>query len=206
MKKLIEAWEFGTKCLFDDGTISFYTFFTVILAQCCYLWANYEKQTALPLTLILLGYMLNVFVCAWFKGIWEGEKKEIVVTIVHNAIYIALFVIGCFINAKLTIIMTIILFGVTAVWIGADIGCYPCKNYSLGAWILIFIPFIAFFYYFTLVFGVSLVYIIGFPILFLVYCPLITFYEDEAGAHSVLGLMFEMTWSPELEQFHKSMK
>lgn len=85
MKKLIkhrledvfEAWSDGLGYLIGDELNSYYTFFTVILAECAYLWAFYEKEIAMPFTVILFGYALNVIIGAVLKSWFEGSKIEV---------------------------------------------------------------------------------------------------------------------------------
>ena len=47
-QNLIDAWLDGFEALTDDR-ISFYTFFTVILAECAYLWGFHEASVAIPI-------------------------------------------------------------------------------------------------------------------------------------------------------------
>ena len=60
MKKLIENWNNGLHYLITDDLISFYTFFTIILAECSYLLSFHEFADAIPITIILLGYLLGL--------------------------------------------------------------------------------------------------------------------------------------------------
>ena len=117
MKNLIENWNNGLHYLITDDLISFYTFFTIILAECSYLLGFYEFADAIPITIILLGYMLNVIVFARLKGNAEGTKLELVFSILYVTVFVTLFVIGCFFNLAISITTTAILFGVTALWI-----------------------------------------------------------------------------------------
>ena len=48
-QNLIDVWLDGFEALTDDR-ISFYTFFTVILAECAYLWEFHEASVAIPIT------------------------------------------------------------------------------------------------------------------------------------------------------------
>ena len=51
-QNLIDVWLVGFEALTDDR-ISFYTFFTVILAECAYLWGFHEDTDAIPITVVL---------------------------------------------------------------------------------------------------------------------------------------------------------
>ena len=90
MKKLIVEWKRGVGCFFGDNLISFYTFFTLIFAECVYLWVFYEKNLAITFIAILLGYVLDVIVCAWYKGSHEGTIIEVVFTIIYDVTFVVL--------------------------------------------------------------------------------------------------------------------
>ena len=96
IENCLENWMDGLSCLIPDDLISFYAFFTVILAECSYLLAFYEFAVAIQITVILLGYMLNVIVFARLKGNAETITLAKVYSILYVTVFVTLFIIGCF--------------------------------------------------------------------------------------------------------------
>ena len=224
MKKLIENWNNGLHYLITDDLISFYTFFTIILAECSYLLSFHEFADAIPITIILLGYMLNVIVFARLKGNAEGTKLELVFSILYVTVFVTLFVIGCFFNLAISITTTAILFGVTALWIvirnNQDTFYYlpdglPKITYLINNlfgnkifWILSQIviiggPFIVFVIFCTKIPFLPIVLKVIIPLLYLSLSPLIANYEDDSAALNVFELAYAITWSREYEEYCK---
>lgn len=224
MKNLIENWNNGLNYLITDDLISFYTFFTIILAECSYLLSFHEFADAIPITIILLGYMLNVIVFARLKGNAEGTKLELVFSILYVTVFVTLFVIGCFFNLAISIITTAILFGVTALWIvirnNQDTFYYlpdglPKITYLINNlfgnkifWILSQIviiggPFIVFVIFCTKIPFLPIVLKVIIPLLYLSLSPLIANYEDDSAALNVFELAYDITWSKEYEDYCK---
>ena len=224
MKKLIENWNNGLHYLITDDLISFYTFFTIILAECSYLLSFHEFADAIPITIILLGYMLNVIVFARLKGNAEGTKLELVFSILYVTVFVTLFVIGCFFNLAISITTTAILFGVTALWIvirnNQDTFYYlpdglPKITYLINNlfgnkifWILSQIviiggPFIVFVIFCTKIPFLPIVLKVIIPLLYLSLSPLIANYEDDSAALNVFELAYDVTWSKEYEDYCK---
>ena len=79
MKKIYETWRYGWEYLFSDELSTYYTYFTVILAECALFWIVAERTIALQFTIILIGCILNVIICALLKGI----KEELWVSILY---------------------------------------------------------------------------------------------------------------------------
>ena len=224
MKKLIENWNNGLHYLITDDLISFYTFFTIILAECSYLLSFHEFADAIPITIILLGYMLNVIVFSRLKGNAEGTKLELVFSILYVTVFVTLFVIGCFFNLAISITTTAILFGVTALWIvirnNQDTFYYlpdglPKITYLINNlfgnkifWILSQIviiggPFIVFVIFCTKIPFLPIVLKVIIPLLYLSLSPLIANYEDDSAALNVFELAYDITWSKEYEDYCK---
>lgn len=216
MKKLIEAWTYGLSYLLGDIVISFYTFFTVAFAEVAYLWASQEEALAIPFTVIFLGYVLNVIVCAWFKGEWEGERKEVLFAIAYVVTFGILFVIGCFINFKMNIIMTVILLATTAVNIAirewqscAYFGKFRKDNelvyvlkmsfkkiiYTLSQALVLGGPFVAFAVYLEQIPNLHVVLKVVIPIAYFLCIPLIAYYEDSSSARNIFELAYYITWT-----------
>lgn len=224
MKKLIENWNNGLNYLITDDLISFYTFFTIILAECSYLLSFHEFADAIPITIILLGYMLNVIVFARLKGNAEGTKLELVFSILYVTVFVTLFVIGCFFNLAISIITTAILFGVTALWIvirnhqdtfyylpeGLPKITYLINNlfgnkifWILSQIVIIGGPFIVFVIFCTKIPFLPIVLKVIIPLLYLSLSPLIANYEDDSAALNVFELAYDITWSKEYEDYCK---
>lgn len=228
MKNLIENW-FENWCeglsyLIADDHISFYTFFTVILAECSYLWGFHEISVAIPITVILLGYMLNVMVFARLKGNAEGTKLEKVFSILYVSVFVILFIIGCFFNWAISIITTAILLGVTALWIvirnHQDTFYYlpeglPKIAYLINKlfgnkifWILSQIviiggPFVVFVIFCAKISFLPIALKVIIPLLYLIFSPLIAYFEDDSAASNIFELAYDVTWSKEYEERYK---
>lgn len=224
MKNLIENWNNGLHYLITDDLISFYTFFTIILAECSYLLSFHEFADAIPITIILLGYMLNVIVFARLKGNAEGTKLELVFSILYVTVFVTLFVIGCFFNLAISITTTAILFGVTALWIvirnhqdtfyylpdGLPKITYLINNlfgnkifWILSQIVIIGGPFIVFVIFCTKIPFLPIVLKVIIPLLYLSLSPLIANYEDDSAALNVFELAYDITWSKEYEDYCK---
>lgn len=224
MKNLIENWNNGLNYLITDDLISFYTFFTIILAECSYLLSFHEFADAIPITIILLGYMLNVIVFARLKGNAEGTKLELVFSILYVTVFVTLFVIGCFFNLAISITTTAILFGVTALWIvirnhqdtfyylpdGLPKITYLINNlfgnkifWILSQIVIIGGPFIVFVIFCTKIPFLPIVLKVIIPLLYLSLSPLIANYEDDSAALNVFELAYAITWSKEYEEYCK---
>lgn len=219
MKKLIREWKRGVSYLFGDALISFYTFFTVIFAECAYLWAFHEETLAIPFTAVLLGYVLNVIVCAWFKGNWEETRIEVAFTIIYVAVFAVLFAIGCRINSKMAIAMTAIPFIITALWIGIrefqicifvgankvvmfisrifanKIFCLFSQIFIIGA------PLTAFNICLVQIPTLHAIWKIIIPIVYASCIPFIALYEDDSAALNIFELLYELTWSRHYEEY-----
>ena len=91
MKKLIRAWKRGFFELMTGKGISFYTFFTIIFVECIYLWTYSNIFIAFPATIFLLGYISNVILFAWFKGYYEGETEDLIMSILYVITYMLLY-------------------------------------------------------------------------------------------------------------------
>lgn len=195
MKNLIGNWLDGLSYLINDDIISFYTFFTVIFAECSYLWAFHESTVAIPITVILLGYMLNVIIFACLKGFTEGTKLEKVFSILYVSVFVTLFVIGCFFNWAISTITTVILLGVTALGI-------IIKNYT-NTIIIIGEPFVVFWIFFVKISFLPIALKVIIPLLYLIFSPLIAFFEDNSATCNIFELAYDITWNKEYEKYRK---
>lgn len=211
MKKLIGEWKRGVGFFFQEELISFYTFFTVIFAECAYLWAFHEETWAFCLTVMLLGYVFNVIVCAWLKGVSEGTKLEAAFTFYYSFAFVMMFAAGCLFNAKMTIILTAIPFGITALWIGirefqvcAFYGfskpvmlikkVFNNKIFNVCMHILIVgVPLGAFAICFAQIPKLDVVWKIIIPIVYAFCIPLFALYEDSSAGLNIFELAYEIS-------------
>lgn len=207
---LIERWKRGVGNFFEDELISFYTYFTLIFAECAYLWTVCEKTLAIQFTVILLGYVLNVVLCAWLKGETEGTKLEVVISIYYIIAFAMLCVAACFINAKMAIAMTAIPLVYTALCIGitrfplASIQRYAtmgitdelCKNKILFTCLrIVFVgaPLVAFAICLAQIPTLDVAWKIIIPIVYTFCIPLFALYEDCSAALNIFELAFEIS-------------
>lgn len=217
-QNLIDVWLDGFDALTGDR-ISFYTFFTVILAECAYLWGFHEASVAIPITVILFGYMLNVIVFSQLKWKLRGPKSEKVVSILYVSFFVTLFVIGCFFNLAISVITTAILFGITALWIVLKYYQYylskPPKislyNFFYSFWILVQIIIIGSSFVVFVIFFAKIPFIptelkVIIPLVYLIFSPLIAFFEDEVASYNIFGLAYSFTLSREFEEYRKKIK
>ncbi len=202
IENLLDNWAGGLIYLITDDLISFYTFFTVILAECSYLWAFYEFEIASPITFILLGYILNVIVFARLKGNAEGTKLEKAFSTLYVAVFVTFFILGCCFNWAIIIIATAISFGVTALWI--VIRKYPLFDnrifWILTQIIVIGTPFVAFVIFYTKIPFLPTALKVIIPVLYLIFSPLIAYFEDDTAASNIFELAYDITWSKEYEE------
>lgn len=225
MVDLIESWIDGLGYLIADDLISFYTFFTVILAECSYLWGFHEVSIAIPFTIILLGYMINVIVFAFLKGRSEGTKLEKLFSILYVIVFVMLFIIGCIFNWCICIITTVIPLAITALWIAIRniqdtfiripkispksdhlISVFNKFFYVTSQIIIIGGPFVIFTIFFAKLTFIPILLKVIIPALYLVICPFIAYFEDASATCNVFGLAYNVTWSKELEEYHKKLE
>ena len=211
MKKLIGGWKRGLGYFFQDELISFYTFFTLIFAECAYLWAFHEETWAFCLTVMLLGYVFNVIVCAWLKGASEGTKLEVGFTFYYSFAFVMMFAAGCLFNAKMTIILTVIPFGITALWIGIR-EFQVCNFYGFSKPIMLIkkvfnnkifnicmhilvvgIPLGAFTICLAQIPTLDVVWKIIIPIVYAFCILLFTLYEDSSAGLNIFELAYEIS-------------
>ena len=220
MRNFIENWKDGWGCLIGDDLISFYTFFTLILAEISYLFAFQPLSVAKPLALIFFGYMLNVIICAVTKGNFEGTKFERICSIIYVVVFVVLFVIGCFINWSITLVSTIILFAITGLWIAIrnhQDAFYAYKGQTtreklvleinslfrnkvfwlVSQIIVIGAPFIAFVFMFANISDIPIVLKVIIPILYLIISPFIAYFEDLSATCNIFELAYDRCWYEE---------
>lgn len=224
MKNLISSWLGGFGYLLDDELISFYTFFTVAFAECAALWAFCSTSIAIPFTVILIAYILNILIFSYLKGNYLGCKKEVIISILYVVVTIALFITGFFFDWKINLICTAILFGVTALWI--VIKLHQCTIYVNARSTIVMIinrlfqnkifwvfsqiivigaPFAAFTTFFAMIPAIPLALKIIVPIVYFILMPFIAVLEDETAACNVFEIAYDIMWSKEFEESYNQM-
>ncbi|MGN1298856.1 MAG: hypothetical protein ACI4UE_02590 [Candidatus Scatovivens sp.] len=207
MKKIVEFWKRGITWLITDDLISFYTYFTIIFAECAYLWSHFSASVAIPFTIILLAYVLNVIVFAWLKGNWEGTRKELIFSILYVIIFIGLFIIGCIYKTSISIILTIIPLVITFIWIQLrtfqdtiNISRSTDKLFSnkffyiLSQVIVIGCPYIVFVIFIAMIPTFPIILKVLIPIIYLPCIPLISLFEDETASCNIFEIAYDITW------------
>ena len=190
MKKVVKLWKNGITGLFTEGIVSFYTYFSIIFAECAYLWSHFSSSVAMPFTIILFAYVINVIVWGPMKGLWEGTKKELIFSILYVIIFIALFIIGCIYNTAISIVLTIIPLIITFICIQLKDGCsiFNCTKNELKIFIenllqvlVIGCPYIVFVIFIAMLPAFPIILKVLIPIIYLLCIPLIVVLEDEAA-------------------------
>lgn len=115
MKGLLQKWKMGISYLCADDLISFYVFFTIIFAECAYVRSSCPEDVANMFTIILLGYVGNVLLCSWGKGVCEIKEGQLAMSICYVMLTVGLFVLGCIIDVKMNIALFAVPVVVTAV-------------------------------------------------------------------------------------------
>lgn len=218
MRDILETWQEGISYLLGDDLISFYTFFTVIFAECAYLWAFEITSTAIWLTIVLLAHVVNVMVFSWLKGFYEGMKQEVLVSRFYIINFAVLVIIGCIINFWLNIMLTAIAVVITFWWIvirDFQDSCYVGYNriitmisklfYNKIFWIfsqivVIGLPFVAFAWFLALIPTLPLLFKVIIPTLYFIFIPFISCIEDEFAACNIFEIAYEITWDETFEE------
>lgn len=207
----------GLNILFYDDCITFYAYFSIILAEIACLW-TFFSSIALPFTCTLSLCILNVLVCSYFKGYYEGVKKEVIFAKVYLVAFVALFVIGLFFNWLANIILFIV--PLVAVGIFAIIRTFAntwfvgkhsevimfvqkvFRNKVVSVIALCFVVGIPYFVFLYFLWQTKLIAEIKIAIS-LVYAfliPLICYIEDDFSALTIFELPFDITWDEEYER------
>ena len=195
MKKIYETWRQGLEYLFTDDLNSYYTFFTTCLIECALFWVFAEKAIALPFTVILIGCILNVLICAALKGAFE----RLWVSTLYIGVFIILAILGCFINPIISILSILIPFIITAIslvlqeWLWSfDLESSLEGSLVLTAFYLA--PYLVFVLFMIQISELPVIYKIILPILYGVVFPYISIYEDNAATNNIFELAYENDW------------
>lgn len=195
MQRIINKWKFGLEALLFDDLISYYTFFTILFTECFYLFAFHNLGVAIKLSAVLIGYVVTVLIAARLKSSID------LASLVYLIMFLALLVVGCFINWKLCIILTLTPLIITSIFITLreiQDGCDVFENEIFnkiveGILILMIvgIPFVLFTVFFCMISEIPYILKIIFPIEYLIICPFISAIEDDWAACNIFELLFE---------------
>ena len=167
-----------------------------------------------------MAYVINVIVLGCLKGRWEGDKIEIIFSILYEIIFIVLFIIGCIYNAYISIALTIIPLVITFIWIllrecQDDIISWLTNKlnkifsnkflYILSQAVGIGCPYIVFVIFIAMLPEFPIILKVLIPIIYLLCIPLISILEDEVG-YNIFEIAYEITWNKELEYFSNKLK
>lgn len=218
MKRLVELWRTGLDWLITDYCISFFTYFTIIFAECAYVWSYYSTEVAIPFTVILLAYVLNVIVFGWLKGIWEGTRKELIFSILYVIMFIGLCIIGCIFNTLLCLALTIIPLIITYICIQlrdfqATNGFLRLTNktfikgflYIVSQVIIIGCPYAIFVIFLVTIPTFPILLKVLIPVLYFIGIPFISLLEDEGASCNIFQIAYDITWDKDFEEFRNKM-
>lgn len=201
MENLIGMWRGGFSSLFSDDSISFYTFFTVIFAECFYLRSFYLTFIATAFNIILLGYVINVIMFAWIKRCISSPNKDEIVASLYSTIFALLFIIGCIINFWTCIAMTAIplinTFLCNKVRYIQD-ECWFRKRftfaYYLSQVIIVGVPIIAFVICALITPTIPIFLKVIIPIIYVFTIPFIVLIEDKIGRYNIFDIAFRIKY------------
>lgn len=222
MKKFFENWKGITvNYLIEDDLISFYTFFTVIFAECAYLWAFQTTGVAIGFTFVLLAYIANVLVFAWLKGCFEGSNQELTIARLYIVGFVVIFIIGSVINFWLNLLLTAIAFGITFLWINIRtfqdtqlmgysgiVGAISKLFNNTVFWVISQIivlgaPFAIFAWMLALIQEIPIALKIIIPLAYFVIAPFMSVLEDEMVAQNIFEIAYDIWYD---EEYDKMMK
>lgn len=197
MKNLIRTWKGGLNCLFSDDLISFYTFFTVIFAECFYLRSFYPTLIATSFNIILFGYIVNVIAFAWIKKCINSPNKDEIVASAYSTVFALLFISGCIMDFFVCIVMTAIplinTFLCSKVRYIQD-ECWFRRRfafaYYLSQFIIVCVPIIAFVICVLIIPTIPIVLKVIISIIYAFIVPFIVFIEDKMGRYNIFDIAF----------------
>lgn len=218
MSNLVTCWCDGLDFWVTDDCVSFYAYFTSILAEIFILW-SFFPEIALPFSILLGICMANILVFSYLKGDWEGNRQELIFTIGYDLVALVVFGVGFFVTDWLTnVILFIIPIFVTLV-------CVVLRNfqvnvsaamhseflqkiidsfadgvlYVISQLIILMLPiqiFIGVVCLTTFSTGIKIAIILG----YLLLIPFLSYIEDTFGGQNMFRLAYEVTWSMEHER------
>ena len=117
MKKIFKPFVDGVVLLWMEDMLSFYTFITIVLAECVWLYGFAPIKLANTLIIILLVSIINLVINACIIGEFEGTIIEKISSLTYIVIFGVLFVIACFIDVLIGGMVIIIPLIITAAFL-----------------------------------------------------------------------------------------
>jgi len=216
----LENWLAGCNILFYDDCITFYVYFSALLAEIACLWVFFP-EIALPFTCLNALCILNVLVCSYGKGFCEGYKPELIFARAYLITFAAIFIIGFFFSWKANLILFLVPFVAIGVFSvirtftnTVFIGKWPKKIVilqkifknkvicGLGMFAGVYTPFWVFSWF---LFQTSLPNVLKLliSVVYGLLIPMICYIEDDFSALTIFEIGFDITWSEEYEQKQK---
>ena len=210
VKSVAEMWvSIFFNYLIEDDLISYYTFFTLIFAECAYLFASKPLKLAIPFTILLCLHMVNVIYCGYQKFMFEGTKKEPVIIIVYIAIFVVLVLIGFIFSIPLSLVLIAIPLVITYLWVKIrsfqDTRGWDNKLidrlfenrvfYWVSQIIVIGLPFATLIVCFAAIPKVPLALKIIVPIIYLLIIPFFSWLEDTIVAENIFEIAFHKEYN-----------
>lgn len=220
MKGLFDSWRGGWELLIDDELISWYSYFSIVLAEIAFLW-GFLPDIAMPFTILLGASILNVIIMGFLKGAREGAKEEVVFTILYAIFFASIFIIGLFFNWIADIVLFAIALIFTAIWINIrdffatiayrfskkkifkkvnrKIARIIAEIFVIGLPLVLFVCFVA-------LSPLPVLVKIILPLIYTLLIPVIVYMEDGFAACNIFELAYEITWSKEMEEWNKKIR
>lgn len=210
------AWLYGVRLLVEHNCNSFYVFFTCILTEIVYIHSRFPEKEKYKLMQLLIGYIVVVLICSWLKGLFEGTRRELLVSKLYVSFLFFIFIVGLIVNKDAMFNFTIIPIIVTLVYVimGKLEDYYDlmtfCESpydgdYYRGVFntiiviILYLIPLGSFIYSIICDLKIkvvpTIIIIIGYSFL----VPLISFYEDFISENNVFEIAYNIYYDGDEE-------
>lgn len=106
-------WLDGLGSLFEDLSVSWWTYFSLVLAQIAFLLGGvYQTEVAVAYIILFAISAVSILLC----GFVSQTMGSVVASVVQNLVLVAIFVIGCCIDGALAILVLGIPLGITILW------------------------------------------------------------------------------------------
>lgn len=217
MKRLIDTWMIGVEGLIQGVSVSFYTFFTIVFAEIIYSWF-FLREKALLLTFVLIGYLLAICAFGYFKKIWTGTRKELILARLFLVMVAIVFAAGCFVDWLINIIFFVIPVGVAAVMVlirdlqtmrfvasenkMVRFLCYVFDSSLIWLVAEVFVmavPIACLWYVLSLI-GLDSSVIVFIMAAYACIIPLIAWLEEEFVSDNIFELAYDVLWTEEFEK------
>ena len=223
IKSFFEDWISGVNGIVEGELITFYAYFSVVIAEIIFLWMGFQ-DIALPFTILGILSMLNVLICANLKGNYECTKREWIVARVYASVFLGIFLVGFFFNWIANLVLFSVPFVLTGILVFLNeytstifIGKQseieekiynffenPVVSIIVGILVVV-LPFFVFALsimntHLTIALKVAIIIGYGFII------PVFAYLEDELAACNIFEIATWVTWSEEYERAEKELE